>query len=588
MSSGLAAFCVLAGCGGGGTGSQGGSPPPPKITLTDVGPLNSAYAGGTWVVAGGPSFTLLASGSGFTSTSEIQWNGQTLATMFGSDTNLSATVPDTLVANPGTASIAVSDSSSGVTSNALPFGIASPATKTAGVIQMITVAPDGSPANSDSLVAPSISTTGRYVAFQSNATNLVAGVSSSYEDIFERDTCIGAPSGCTPSTILISSTYDGSPVDGQSRDSAISGNGRYVSFDSSADNILPNTSICPISACVFLRDTCIGAPSGCAPTTTLISIAMDGTTADGGNPAITPDARYVTFESSSPDVADGNPGGYQNIFERDTCIGAPAGCTSGTVLISQSSSGVVGNENSHPSSVSSDGRFVAFQSYSTNLVPNDTSVWSDIFVRDTCIGAPVSCIPSTTRESVSTDGTQENNGLDYEVVPSISSDGRLVAWASTATNMVAQNVNGHSDIYLRDTCTGAPVGCTPTTSLASLGNDGSIPNFGQNNQSMSADGRFVAFASLASNLVPGDTVTPGTWKDIFVRDTCFGASAGCKPSTVRVSVAITPYDTQSNAINDLPRISGDGHYIVFMSAATNYLSDGGNGHEMVYLAKTGF
>jgi Tol biopolymer transport system component len=190
--------------------------------------------------------------------------------------------------------------------------------------------------------------------------------------------------------------------------------------------------------------------------------------------------------------------------------------------------------------------------------------------------------------SVATDGTQGNNGLDADEEPSISSDGRLVAFGSDSTNMVAQNVNGWGDIYLRDTCAGAPAGCTPATSLVSLGNDGSISNQSERDQSMSADGRFVAFVSLASNLVPGDTFTPGDWSDIFVRDTCFGVATGCKPSTVRVSVATTPYDTESNDVNDYPRISADGHYVVFLSAATNYLPTGGNGHQMVYLAKTGF
>jgi Tol biopolymer transport system component len=107
---------------------------------------------------------------------------------------------------------------------------------------------------------------------------------------------------------------------------------------------------------------------------------------------------------------------------------------------------------------------------------------------------------------------------------------------------------------------------------------------------MSATGRFVAFASLANNLVPGDTFPINGWKDIFVRDTCFGAPTGCTPSTVRVSVANYPgnFATQSNGINDYPRISADGHYVVFLSASTNYLVTGGDGYDMVYLAKTGF
>jgi Tol biopolymer transport system component len=133
------------------------------------------------------------------------------------------------------------------------------------------------------------------------------------------------------------------------------------------------------------------------------------------------------------------------------------------------------------------------------------------------------------------------------------------------------------------------VPCTPSTVIASLGNDGSISNAGENHPSISATGRFVAFASLASNLVPGDTFPINGWKDIFVRDTCFGAPASCTPSTVRVSVSnAAGFAVQSNGINDYPQISKDGHYVVFLSASTNYLSTPGNGYDMVFLAKTGF
>jgi hypothetical protein len=154
---------------------------------------------------------------------------------------------------------------------------------------------------------------------------------------------------------------------------------------------------------------------------------------------------------------------------------------------------------------------------------------------------------------------------------------------------MTQNVNGFGNVYLRDTCNGTTTPCTPSTVIASLGNDGSIANASQDNTSISATGRFVAFASLASNLVPGDTFAANGWKDIFVRDTCFGAPAGCTPNTVRVSVGnATGFAVQSNGTNDYPLISGDGHYVVFLSASTNYLSAPGNGYDMVFLAKTGF
>lgn len=538
------------------------------------------------MVAGVPGFTLLASGTGFTATSVIEWNGNPLTTLFGTSTDINAQISAAMVAAPGTVSITVYDTASGATSNTLPFGIASPAAATAGVVQMITVAPDGTPANDDSLVAPAISATGRYISFQSAATNLGAGVTSGYQQIYERDTCIGAPAGCVPSTIPISVTYDGSPVNGHSRRSSISGDGRYVAFESSAGNILAESTICNAyagDACDYIRDTCIGAPAVCQPSTSMISSTLNGDPVGGGGPSISPDGRFVGFNST------GAAPGINNVFLRDTCNGAPAGCVPSTILISQSSTGTVGNANSDSLAVNSGGRFVVFGSYANNLIPNDTSIWSDFFLRDTCIGAPAGCVPSTTRENVTTNGAQGNGGVDFYLPPAISSDGRFLAMSTDDTNLFSV-ADPNGGVILRDTCFGAPAGCTPATSLASIGNDGSIPNLAGGMAAMSADGRFIAFPSLASNLVPGDTFPPGGWEDIFVHDTCFGAPAGCAPSTVRVSVAnyANNFATQSNAVNDYPQISGDGHYVVFMSSSTNYLASGGNGHEMVYLAKTGY
>lgn len=584
----ISVILSMLGCGGGGGGGTiTPPPPPPTISLKLIVADKPAVGAANWVPAGIPGFTLLANGTGFTSTSVVEWNGSALPTQFGTSTDLSATVSSTLLTTPGTVQVKVSDPASGATSGVLSFGVASPAAATASVVQMITVAPDGTPADADSLVAPSISTTGRYIAFQSVATNLGAGVTSGYQQIYERDTCIGAPVGCTPTTIPISVTYDGSPVNGHSRDSSISGDGRYVAFDASASNILnfpESEAQCRAyagAACVFVRDTCIGAPAGCQPKTTLISSTLSGQPAGGANPSISLDGRFVAFSST------GTAPGTSNVYLTDTCNGGPSGCTPGVVLVSQSSTGAVGNANSYREAVPPGGRFILFASYANNLIPNDTSIWSDFFLRDTCIGAPVGCVSSTQRVSVATDGTQGNYGVYFLLNPAISSDGRYLAMSTGAENMVPGfPVEG---VILRDTCFGAPSGCTPTTSFASVGNDGAVPNMGEGEVSMSASGRFIAFPSLASNLVPGDTFGPGNMKDIFVRDTCIGAPSGCLPSTVRVSVTnVGGFATQANAPNDYPQISGDGHYIVFLSASTNYLASGGNGHQMVYLAKTGF
>jgi hypothetical protein len=576
------------GCGG----SSGGTtnpPPPPQIKLTGVSPYQVQYGGNNFVVAGSLSFTLLASGSGFTTASQVLWNGAPLTTTFGDASNLSATVPASQVAKPGTANISVSDSSLGVASNTLPFGIASPAAATAGVIQLITIGTDGSPANNDSLVQASISASGRFVAFQSAATNLAPGPPSGFQEIYERDTCIGAASVCSGNTLRVTVTYDGSPANFHSYDSAVSANGRYVAFDSAATNILEDTNTCVSpSECVFLRDTCIGIAAGCTPRTVLISVRSDGTAAGGAMPSMSSDGRFVAFQSNVANLAGGAPGGYPLVYLRDTCIGASSGCTPTTTLVAAASDGTPADSKSINADVSANGRYVTFSSYAQNLGQNNPGYEPGVFLRDTCINAPPGCEPSTVKIDVSTTGQEANNEVAVGFGPTLSSDGRFVAFSSDATNLVSQSIPG--GVFLRDTCNGVTSGCTESTSVASLGNDGSAPDATQNNETISLDGRFIAFASLANNLVPGDTFVVNGWKDIFIRDTCQGVPTGCVPSTVRASVTSTPsFNTESNAMNDYPVISGDGHYVVFLSASTNLMpSISGNGHTMVFLAKTGF
>lgn len=594
------AFCVSA-CNTGTAGS-GNPPPPPTIAIKS---MSTYYGVGSttnlpYAIAGLGSFQLLVNGTGFSNSSVVEWNANALPTQFADNTDLVASVSNSLIAAPGKATITVVDS--GIASNPTVLPIASSATTAAGVVALVSAASDGSPANGDSLVLPSISATGRYIAFQSNATNLVAGTTSNqYQQIYERDTCIGAPSGCTPSTTLISAAPDGSPANDHSRTSSISADGRYVAFDTQSTNLLPGASICgpPNDPnCVFLRDTCIGAPDGCAPTTIPVSTTAQGTVAPGSGPQMSPDARYITFVSSASALGLGSTT-VGDVFVRDTCIGALSGCIPSTNLASVPSDGSNGNENSEQQGISSNGRFLAFLSWATNMVPQET-VTPGIFWRDTCLGAGSTCSAETARADVADTNIQANAAAQLEPFPGISGDGRLVAFGSDATNLVATNVNADcatntcAGVYVRDTCAGAGSGCSPSTSLVSVANDGSMGNCSSPGNaggiSISADGRFVAFGSIATNLTPDDTFTACGWEDIFVRDTCFGVSSGCVPSTVRVSVANKPNPgISANAINTYSVISADGHYVVFLSPATNLLSGlAANGHQMVWLARTGF
>jgi trimeric autotransporter adhesin len=307
----------------------------------------------------------------------------------------------------------------------------------------------------------------------------------------------------------------------------------------------------------------MGVASGCVPKTVLGSVEPGEIGVNGGSPVLSPSGRYLTFASN------GSPATQPQIYLRDWCIGAPSGCVPNTIPISVNSLGAFANEGTKEPSVSSDGRFVGFVSYSTNLIdPSQPAVQSiaKMFVQDTCTGSAMPCTPGISQVDVPNGGGTANNPsnpnpLDPDAIPSLSSTGRYISY-SNATNLISQSVQGFGNVYLRDTCVGA-TGCTVQNTLVSLGNDGSIANSGSHQQSMSADGRYIAFTSIATNLVWGIPYPAGSWQDIYVRDTCTGAPTGCYPSTVRVAVTNKPYyQTPSNAGASLPAISGDGHYVV--------------------------
>jgi len=154
----------------------------------------------------------------------------------------------------------------------------------------------------------------------------------------------------------------------------------------------------------------------------------------------------------------------------------------------------------------------------------------------------------TTRVSVASDGTQASSGSSR---PSISADGRYVAFASDASNLVSGDTNGQKDIFVFDRHTGQ-------TTRVSMASDGTQANSISDWPSISADGRYVAFSSFASNLVLGDTNGRG---DIFVHDRLTG-------ETTRVSVASD--GTQANGTSSWPSISADGRYVAFGSDATSF------------------
>ena len=206
--------------------------------------------------------------------------------------------------------------------------------------------------------------------------------------------------------------------------------------------------------------------------------------------------------------------------------------------------------------VSLDGRYVAYTAVQDEL--------AHIFRRDTCQGASSKCQTRTTTLSVAADGTPAN---DESHAPSISSDGRYVAFSSAATNLV-ENAPPGRQVYLRDTCAGAADSCKPATQLISLDARGALVGTENILPSVSSSGRFVAFLSLtpshSSNPIsaPSGTAAIGDnsgYRQVFIRDTCLGAS-NCTPKTTRIS--LQPGDgTSSTSKPAGPALSGNAGHV---------------------------
>lgn len=231
----------------------------------------------------------------------------------------------------------------------------------------------------------------------------------------------------------------------------------------------------------------------------------------------------------------------------------------GTTLVSESvTPGTTGNGLSDIPQISANGRYIAFVSLASDLVPDDTNGVRDAFVRDTWAG-------TTTRISVSSTGEQANR-LVHDNGLSITPNGRYVTFVSIATNLVPGDTNGTWDVFVRDMRTN-------TTSRVSVATDGTQGNgnSGLQGASISADGRYVTFESVASTFVPNDPI--GT-SDIFVHDRRSG-------STTRVSVATD--GTPANSISSDPVISGNGRYVAFNSFASNLVPNDTNGDYDIFL-----
>jgi hypothetical protein len=309
---------------------------------------------------------------------------------------------------------------------------------------------------------PTISAQGRYVAFSWYGPNLVPGDTNNTSDAFVRDRETGT-------TERVSVASDGSQGSSDGGVPSISADGRFVAFSSFASNLVPGDTNRSVDA--FVRDRALG-------TTQRIVGSLNGAPVTGGVFSMSADGRFVVF-------------GNSKIFIFDRVTGT-------TEQADVSSSGSVANGSSSGGSLSADDRFVTFMSNATNLVPGDTNGFVDVFVRDRLTG-------TTERVDVSTGGGQTNS---WSSSPSISGDGRFAIFTSFATNVVAGDTNDTIDVFVRDRLSGT----TERISIGRTGGQGSIASVGP---TISSDGRFVAFDSRSSNLVPADT---NHVADVFVAD----------------------------------------------------------------------
>ena len=411
----------------------------------------------------------------------------------------------------------------------LGLGLSVGTAQAAPATERSSVTSAGVQANDDS-GNPAINATGRYVAFQSGATNLVPGDKGAGFDVFVRDRVAGT-------TSLASVASTGGYANGGNSEPNLSADGRYVTFSSSASDLVAGDT--NGQSDVFVRDLVAG-------TTRLVTPGANGFS---GRPGISPNGRYVAFIAGASNLVAGDTNGVNDAFVADLTTGAIA-------RASVSTAGVQANAEAYamPTAVSDNGR-VVFRSGATNLVADDTNGRWDLFVRDSVAG-------TTVRVNLNSVGAQTQGDVFDEA---ITADGRYVSFTSYATDLVGGPWVGGPEVYVRDLRLGA-------TSKASYGAGTTQANGWSDQAAISPNGRYVTFRSVATNLVAGDTNEAA---DVFLRDR--QAS-----TTTRVSVSTSGAQITSSVGNGFPTVSNDG-VVTFASDATNLVAGDTNNADDIFV-----
>jgi Tol biopolymer transport system component len=385
--------------------------------------------------------------------------------------------------------------------------------------------------------SPAFSYDGRFVAFESQAANLVPGDTNGMRDIFVVELATGLVE-----RVSISDT--GAQADSLCTRPSLSHDGRYVAFHSGASTLVPGDT--NGLSDVFVRDRLLG-------TTRLVSVTPGGTPGNSLSSfgALSADGRCVAFSSLATDLVAGDTNGTIDVFVRDLAAGT-------TERVSVSSAGLQSDGYSTFAAISADGRCVAFQSVATNLVPGDTNGQGDIFVRDRLSG-------TTERVSSATGGAEADGASS---IAALSADGRFVAFQSTATNLVPGDTNGMDDVFVRDRLAGTTV----RVSVSLSGGQGDQPSVAP---AISADGRSVAFVCQSEILIPGDT---NFQRDVIVHDLVSG-------DLERLS--IDSFALECDGMSIAVALDASGTRAVFQSYGDNLVANDTNNAPDVFLRLRG-
>jgi len=402
----------------------------------------------------------------------------------------------------------------------------------ANTLRRVSVDSGGAQGNGSS-GEPATSANGRFIAFSSLASNLVEQDTNGSQDIFVHDRETGI-------TRRVSVASDGTQGNGSSGQPAISGDGRFVAFFSSATNLVPGDT--NGTSDVFLHELEPGL-------TRRVSVASDGAQGNGfsGAPSISGDGHLIAFESSASNLVAGDTNNNTDVFVHDRLEGSTKGAWANPPGLENLPGGAPG--------ISADGLFVGFAVHLQDWASEDTQGRSQVLVHDIRTG--VTDLAGGEPENIFEEGWRTRRAL--------SADGAWVVMRSNATSLVPGDTNRADDVFVID----REPGTIQRVSLDSSGNQG---NGASGEPSVGGDGRFVAFWSNASNLVPGDINGTG---DVFVRDRQTGA-------TRRVSLG--PDGAQGDGLSDSPSISADARFVAFQSDASNLVLEDTNGYQDVFVA----